>query len=169
MRRSVLNLAVSAFIIVVLTSCATVSKKDGVAIKKEDDNIRPYQLVGIWKNENMSYTFDKDGYATITMGMQTIGGAGKFKDSSLKYEIDYTQTPMTLDLVHFDTKNNRVRNRMAMIVKFITKDKIQVKTFNNDTYPEKFEENDQYSLFFVRAGEESGEGVVNTSSTNPSH
>jgi len=33
---------------------------------------------------------------------------------------------------------------MAMIVKFETKDKIKIKTFNNNTYPEKFEENDKF-------------------------
>lgn len=120
-------LVVLAFI---LNSCTTISNK--------------HQIVGKWNaDEMLSYVFDKDGYAKIYMGEQVIGGSELFSSSALKYEIDYSKDPVTLDLIHIDKSNSEERNRMAMIIKFLSNNKIQIKTFNNSNRPEKFEENDE--------------------------
>ncbi|MGR3317520.1 MAG: hypothetical protein ACUZ8O_03495 [Candidatus Anammoxibacter sp.] len=119
-----------AILALVLSSCATISNK--------------HQIVGKWNaDERLSYVFDKDGYAKIYMGEQVIGGSDLFSGSALKYEIDYSKDPVTLDLIHIDKSNGEERNRMAMIVKFLSDNKILIKTFNSSNRPEKFNENDE--------------------------
>ena len=116
--------------VLVLNSCTTISNK--------------HQIVGKWNADGkLSYVFDKDGYATIYMGEQAIGGSELFSSSALKYKIDYSKDPITLDLIHIDKSNDEERNRMAMIIKFLSDNEIQIKTFNNSERPEKFEENDE--------------------------
>lgn len=123
----------------ILSSCKTVPEKSETA-KSNYPNI-----VGSWRaDEKLRYVFNPDGFVTVYMGEQIMGGSGLFGDSALKYEIDFSKKPIRLDLVHFDKASNTEKGRMAMIVRFETKDKMKIKTFNNNTYPEKFEENDKF-------------------------
>lgn len=121
----------------VLSSCKTVSNQR--------------KIVGTWSDgEKLRYVFDNHGYATVYMGDQVIGGSDLFKDSALKYEIDDSKDPIALDFVHIDKKTKKERDRMAMIVKFIEDDKIQIKTFNNKKRPLEFEENDKFTFTLNR-------------------
>ncbi|MGR3221142.1 MAG: hypothetical protein ACUZ8H_15205 [Candidatus Anammoxibacter sp.] len=134
--------------VLALNSCTTISfkKEKGPATKetRHSEKTGKHQIIGKWNADaRLSYEFDSDGYAKIYMGEQVIGGSDLFSGSALKYEIDYSKDPVTLDLIHIDKSNNEERNRMAMIIKFLSANKIKIKTFNSSERPEKFEENDE--------------------------
>ena len=117
----------------VFSSCKTVSNQR--------------KIVGTWSDgEKLRYVFDKHGFATVYMGNQVMGGSDLFSGSALKYEIDDSKDPIALDFVHIDKDTKEERNRMAMIIKFIEDDKIQIKTFNNKERPQGFEENDKFAF-----------------------
>ena len=118
MRNHTIFVTVLVLLVFILNSCTTISNK--------------HKIVGKWNaDEMLSYVFDKKGYAKIYMGEQVIGGSDLFSGSALKYKIDYSNDPITLDLIHVDKADDKERNRMAMIVKFLSNNKIQIKTFNS--------------------------------------
>ena len=133
------SILVITALITILSSCKTTQKKS--------ENVRSNysRLAGSWRaDEKLRYVFSNDGFVTVYMGEQIMGGSDLFGNSILKYEIDFSKKPIRLDLVHFDKSNNKEKGRMAMIVEFLTDNKIKIKTFNNSTYPETFEENDKF-------------------------
>lgn len=136
MKNRISTTAVLLIIIATLCSCTTISNRRNI--------------VGEWQDEDMRYVFDNDGYATVYMGEQVMGGSNLFETSSLKYEIDFTKTPITLDLIYMNKDSGKEHKRMAMIVRFMADDTIQIKTNYNDTRPEVFKDDDSDVLVLDR-------------------
>ena len=136
MKNRISTAAVLLIIIATLCSCTTISNRRNI--------------VGEWQDEDMRYVFDNDGYATVYMGEQVMGGSNLFETSSLKYEIDFTKTPITLDLIYMNKDSGKEHKRMAMIVRFMADDTIQIKTNYNDTRPEVFKDDDSDVLVLDR-------------------
>lgn len=136
----------------IVSSCATTtqSQKQAPVPEKAQFDVKSL-IVGEWVDEDLKYLFAENGYATLFMGNQVMGGYDLFKESALKYVIDETKDPMTLDLIHIDTTTEKVRKTMPMLLKFVNNDKIMIRSFLSDKRPEKFEgEDDEFTLTLIR-------------------
>ena len=109
------------------------------------------KIIGEWYDKNLQYNFNKDGYATLTFGNQVMGGTDLFAESALKYELDDTKDPITLDLIHLDKSTGKIRNTMPMIIKFINDNHLMIRSFMTRKRPEAFVEgDDEFTVTFVR-------------------
>jgi hypothetical protein len=94
---------------------------------------------------------DKDNNAVLYFANEVIGG-DNFKingvKTEVKYEIDYTKNPIWLDIVIYDTGENRKERRIKGIVRFISDNKMQYR-MNFNQYANRDES------FEIDNGEES--------------
>ncbi len=129
----------------------TVSVKQTIIDEPKDTVSVKQKIIGEWYIEELQYVFNKDGYATLTMGNQTIGGSDLFAESVLKYEIDESKDPITLDLVHLEKSTGKIRNKMPMIIKFTDDDKLVIRSFMTNDRPKEFVEgDDEFTVVFDR-------------------
>ena len=86
-----------------------------------------------------SFVFQKDGTGKITQGKAS---------DSFRYEIDYSKTPIWLDLILTqDGKEYRIKS----IIEFIDHDKMRWRTYHNDTRPTAFlQEDPKNTLILTR-------------------
>jgi len=93
--------------------------------------------VGKWKGvEDTGSPFiielDDDGYAAITIGNQVLGGSHEAEgENSLKYEVNYEQTPYWLDLIRID-ENGKEVGRIKSIFRLEGQNKLFWKGNMND-------------------------------------
>lgn len=145
-----------------LNSCATIDKKH-VDIKTDALSSKPVEprnnIVGSWYDvhSQLRYIFDDEGFATVEVGYQKIGGRGENIGSALKYEIDYSKYPIPLDLIHFNKVENRLTSKIAMIIDFIDNDNIKIRTFMTNERPTEFKEKDHVNTVVLAREKEDAE------------
>lgn len=111
----------------------------------------PGKHIGTWKGTDSNdkigtLVLDSSGYATMTIDNETFGGMDfemKGDRAECKYEIDYSKTPIWLDMVMYNKENHQEMRRLNGIVKFITDNKIIYRiSFGGGRY-DKFDPNDK--------------------------
>ncbi len=90
-------------------------------------------LIGSWKsiinNEEIGFSFDSLGYATMKGEGETIGGEMFLMDGKkyyMKYSTNLTTKPYKLDLILFDYKTKKEIRRMLAIYSFKADNKLQI-------------------------------------------
>lgn len=113
------------------------------------DNISDFSIVGKWKgddgNETGYFLFDEEGYAYIEVKGLKIGGKDfeiEGKRGSVKYEIDYSKSPMEIDFIFTIFDGNKTK-RLLCIAKKIDNDKILFSIGFNGERPTDFTENNE--------------------------
>jgi hypothetical protein len=87
--------------------------------------------IGEWKNidkdETTSLILDKSNHAILMVNNTVLGGKGfeiKGVKTEVKYEIDYSKSPIWLDLVFYVQGEFQEKGRVKGIIQFITDNKI---------------------------------------------
>lgn len=112
--------------------------------------------VGTWTGEDKgdvgSIVFDEGGYAAFVIDGQTMGGKSFMqngKELSMKYEIDYQQTPIQIDFIFYLPTMQQEIARMKGIMEFEGENQMKLAinfSTNNNTRPTHF--NDDNSVIF---------------------
>lgn len=104
-----------------------------------------YSIIGKWEgideqNEIGYLLFDSDGYATIEMGGEVIGGS-LFEiggnQGSMTYTANLNTTPVKIDLI-VTLLATKQEKKMLFIGKFINEDTIILASDFNDVRPSAF-------------------------------
>ncbi|WJJ97867.1 hypothetical protein [Algibacter luteus] len=113
------------------------------------DNISDFSIVGKWQgvegDEVGYFIFDEEGYAYIEAKGLKIGGKEfemKGKKGSMRYEIDYSKSPMEIDFIVTIFDDNKTE-RLLCIAKKIDNDKILFSIGFNGERPIDFKENNE--------------------------
>lgn len=100
---------------------------------------------GYWGGELGMLTFDKSGYATLTIGKQKFGGKKiKIEDQevSMIYELNESSNPKTLDLILVEYKSREEITRMSGIYKEVNPNTIVLNiAVNGGLRPTEFDDN----------------------------
>ncbi len=105
---------------------------------------RPASLIGKWEGIDRTgkpgaFHFFEDGSITLVIDGKSLGGADSNAMGRMKYTVDYTKDPIELDIIGIDPSGVE-RGTILMIVKFISKDKIKIRSYFNDDRPQNFDE-----------------------------
>jgi uncharacterized protein (TIGR03067 family) len=97
-------------------------------------------LVGSWKtiinNDEIGFSFDSLGYATMKGEGETIGGEMFLMDGKryyMKYSTNLSAKPYQLDMILFDYKTKKEIRRMLAIYSFTNDNKLQICLNTEDT------------------------------------
>ena len=112
---------------------------------KTSHKVDEYSIVGKWSgldenNENGTFVFDADGYATMIKNGQSMGGKEfemKGIKASMKYKIDKSSNPIKFDIIVLALKSKEVKS-MKMLLKFIDNNTIKLASDFNETRPLSF-------------------------------
>ena len=113
------------------------------------DNISDFSIVGKWQgvegDEVGYFIFDEEGYVYIEAKGLKIGGKEfemKGKKGSMRYEIDYSKSPMEIYFIVTIFDDNKTE-RLLCIAKKIDNDKILFSIGFNGERPIDFKENNE--------------------------
>lgn len=113
-----------------------------------------FSIVGKWQGQDENETgyiiFQKDGYAYFDFQGLIMGGEEfviKGQKASMTYEVDYSKTPMTIDLIVKKIESGEIK-KLLCIAEIINENQIKLQIDFNDNRPTEFNEND--SLIFNR-------------------
>ena len=99
--------------------------------------------------ETASISFEKDGYVVLYRSGETLGDK-RDREPLLKYEFDYSKTPIWLDFVIYDLQGKE-HGRMKSIVKFLADDKMVWRISENQSErPADFDEKDKESTIVLK-------------------
>lgn len=108
--------------LLILFSFNSLFSQNSVSIKGE------WNATDFWKN-NSKFIFSEDGYISMTINGQLVdgknfiirGGKNDGEKAEMKYDINYTKSPIELDIVALKTENGKQKEygRMFCILKFI--------------------------------------------------
>jgi hypothetical protein len=101
-------------------------------------------LIGKWDGVDRTgkpgaFHFFEDGSIMLVIDGKSLGGADSNSMGRMKYTVDYTKDPIELDIIGIDPSGVE-RGKILMIVKFISKDKIKIRSYFNDSRPQNFDE-----------------------------
>lgn len=124
------------FIIAGMVSCASGAKK--TATKRAND------LIGKWEGMDRTgkmgaFQFFEDGSIILIIDGRPMGGPDPNSLGRLTYTVDFSKDPIALDILGVDAVGGE-HGKILMIVKFLTKDKIKIRTYFNDMRPENFDD-----------------------------
>lgn len=124
------------FIFFGVVSCASGTKKSEA--KKAND------LIGKWEGVDRTgkmgaFQFFEDGSIILIIDGKPLGGNDPNSIGRLTYTADFSKDPVTLDILGVDAIGGE-HGKILMIVKFLTKDKIKIRTYFNDVRPENFDD-----------------------------
>jgi hypothetical protein len=136
MRHSKIYISVLLLACACIASCASGTKK--TAIQK----IRT--LVGKWEGVDRTgklgaFQFFEDGKVILIIDGKPLGGPDATALGMLKFTVDYQKDPIELDILGIDPSGTE-HGKILMIVRFVSDDKIKIRTFFNDARPENFDE-----------------------------
>ena len=125
----------AAFILASFISCSSGARKT-----ERPQNV---SLVGKWEGVDRTgklgaFHFSGSGDVTIVIDGKPLGSPEVNGFGSLKFTIDYLKDPAPLDIIGIDQSGSE-RGRILMIVRFITNDKIKIRTYFNEERPENFD------------------------------
>ncbi len=101
-------------------------------------------LIGKWEGVDRTgkpgaFHFFEDGSIILVIDGKSLGGADSNSMGRMKFTVDYTRHPIELDIIGIDPTGIE-RGKILMIVKFISKDKIKIRSYFNDERPQGFGE-----------------------------
>jgi len=136
MKHTRFSVLIVFFIIFGVVSCASGTKKG--ATKKANDLIGKWE--GIDRTGKMgAFQFFEDGSIILIIDGRPLGGPDPNSLGRLTYTADFSKDPVTLDILGIDSIGGE-HGKILMIVKFLTKDKIKIRTYFNDMRPENFDD-----------------------------
>jgi len=112
-------------------------------IKKAE--IMPHNsLIGKWEGMDRTgkpgaFQFFKDGSIILIIDGKPLGGPDSNGLGRLRFAADYSKDPIELDIIGIDPSGVE-RGKILMIVKFLSPDKIKIRTHFNDARPQNFDE-----------------------------
>ncbi len=101
-------------------------------------------LIGKWEGVDRTgkpgaFEFFKDGSVILIIDGRPLGGPDSSSMGRLRYSVDYKKDPIELDIIGIDPSGAE-RGKILMIVKFISRDRIKIRTHFNDARPQNFDE-----------------------------
>jgi len=101
-------------------------------------------LVGRWEGVDRTgkpgaFHFFEDGTVILIIDGKPLGGPDSSGIGRLRYNADYAKDPIELDIIGIDA-NGVERGKILMIVQFMTRDRIKIRTHFNDARPRDFNE-----------------------------
>ncbi len=101
-------------------------------------------LIGKWEGVDRTgkpgaFQFFEDGSVILIIDGKPLGGPDSGGIGQLKFTADYTKDPIELDIIGIDATGAE-RGKILMIVRFVSKDKIKIRTHFNDARPQNFDE-----------------------------
>ena len=133
-RNKCIPLAIGSIIVLSLSCSATVRKRE----------IKPtWNIIGRWQGVDRTgkegaFNFFKDGTMQLIIDGRALGGAEQNGFGGLRFTVNYAADPIELDIVGLD-HSGAEHGKILMIIKFITGDKIKIRTFFNDIRPDNFD------------------------------
>lgn len=117
-------------------ACSTGLKKTDVADS--------HTLIGRWEGVDRTgkpgaFQFFQDGSVILIIDGKPLGGPDSTAMGQLKFTADYTKDPIELDIIGIDTTGAE-RGKILMIVKFMSNDRIKIRTNFNEERPRNFDE-----------------------------
>jgi hypothetical protein len=101
-------------------------------------------LIGKWEGfdhtgKQGAFQFFEDGNVILIIDGSPLGGVEATGLGRLTYTADFSKNPSELDIIGLDPVGNE-HGAILMIVKFITPDRIKIRTFFNETRPANFDD-----------------------------
>jgi hypothetical protein len=117
-----------------LVSCTSVPAKAFVPQRQH--------LIGKWTGldhtgKQGAFQFFEDGNIILTIDGSSVCGGESAGLGRLTYTVDFTREPIELDIIGIDSAGSE-HGTILMIVRFLTPDRIKVRTFFNETRPVNF-------------------------------
>lgn len=119
-----------------IASCASGTKQATILNERT--------LIGKWEGVDRTgkpgaFHFFEDGNVVLIIDGKPLGGSDSGGLGSLRFSADYQKDPIELDIIGVDSSGTE-HGKILMIVKFVTDNKIKIRTFFNDTRPNNFDE-----------------------------
>jgi hypothetical protein len=135
---------VIACILAGLVSCATGARKAETA---------RFSIVGKWEGvdrtgKHGAFCFSDKGEVTILIDGKPLDSSDAGGFGVLRYTIDCSKDPALLDIIGID-RTGAERGRILMIVRFVTRDRIKIRTFYNDERPKNFDDESVNDTIFL--------------------
>jgi hypothetical protein len=136
MNHTRINIFIVFFIIAGIVSCASGSKKS--------ETKKTNKLIGKWEGVDRTgklgaFKFFEDRSIILIIDGRPLGGTDPDSLGRLTYTADFSKDPVTLDILGIDPTGGE-HGKILMIIRFLTDDKIKIRTFFNDVRPENFDE-----------------------------
>ena len=130
MKHSYLLNIVISIVVLGFVSCATGAKKGSGADCS--------WIIGTWEGKDGTgktgiFDFTSDNKITLIIDDQRMGGP-----DLLRYSINCAKKPVELEILGIDAEGKQ-RGKISMIVNMISKDRIKIKTYFNDSTPLGFD------------------------------
>ena len=125
-----------ASVIIFILACSSGTKK--TVIKPA------HSLIGKWEGMDRTgkpgaFQFFENGSVFLIIDGKSLGGPDSSSIGQLKFTADYSKDPIELDIIGIDPSGAE-RGKILMIVKFVSGDKIKIRTYFNDARPQNFDE-----------------------------
>jgi len=136
-----------------ITSSFKISEFD--LTKKTSINHKKFDLIGEWFGTDnfgtkVKLLLDNDGFVSLKIDDQNLYGRNVGGLGSNTYRIDYSKSPIWLDMIQKDNNGNEV-GRMLSIVEFINENKIRWRiSYESGVRPEKFIPNDNNTIIMTK-------------------
>ena len=103
----------------------------------------PDKLIGKWEGidhtgKQGAFHFFEDGNIILIIDGRPLGGAESSGLGRLTYSADFAQDPVELDIIGIDSSGSE-HGKILMIVKFLTRNKIKIRTYFSETRPHDFD------------------------------
>jgi hypothetical protein len=103
----------------------------------------PEKLVGKWEGTDHTgkqgaFQFFDDGNIILIIDGRPLGGPDSNGLGRLTYTADFAKDPIELDIIGIDSTGDE-HGKILMIVKFLTRDKIKIRTYFSETRPLDFD------------------------------
>lgn len=112
------------------------------AVHKQETR-KKISIIGRWQGVDRtgkegSFNFFENGTMELIIDGRPLGGTEQNGFGGLNYTINFENDPITLDIVGKDLAGTE-RGKILMIIKFLSGDKIKIRTFFNDVRPDNFD------------------------------
>ncbi len=103
----------------------------------------PANLIGKWEGidhtgKQGAFQFFDDGNIILIIDGRPLGGTDSNGLGRLTYTADFIKDPIELDIIGIDSSGTE-HGKILMIVKFLTPDKIKIRTYFSETRPLDFD------------------------------
>ena len=118
-----------------LASCTSAPPKQAFVPRRQN-------LIGKWAGldrtgKQGAFHFFDDGNIILIIDGSPVGGVDAAGLGRLTYTADFSKDPIELDIIGLDSAENE-HGAILMIIRFLTPDRIKIRTFFNETRPADF-------------------------------